>query len=91
MMRHSFQPWDWTFVKDYGILFFTRNKVKNISKNVNGKRNQKLLDHAQQSVMESLKTTLTSVIKKKKAEPTGDFIGNKIVDRTIWLFLITTK
>ena len=89
-MRHSFQPWDWTFVKDYGILFFTRNKVKNISKNVNGKYNQKLLDHAQQSVMEALKTTLTSVIKKT-AEPTGDFIGNKIVDRTIWLFLITTK
>ena len=44
------QPRDQIFVKSFGFLSFAKNvgkySGKNISKNLSGKYNQKLLDHA---------------------------------------------
>ena len=55
-------------------------KIKNRSKNLKGKYSQKLLDHAEQSGTDALKTTSKRVIQKT-AEATGDLIGNKIANR----------
>ena len=52
---------------------------ENISKNISGKYSQKLLDHAKQSVIDTLETTSKRVIQKL-AEATGDLIGNKSVN-----------
>ena len=57
-----------------------KNIGKNISKNVSGKYSQKLLNHAQQSVTDALKTISKRIIQKM-AEATDDLIGNKIADR----------
>ena len=50
-MRYSFERRDWIFVKCNGILSFAKNTGKNLS----GKYSQKLLDHAKQSVTDTLK------------------------------------
>ena len=42
---------------------------------------QKLLDRARQSATDALKTSSKRVIQKR-AEATGDLIGNKIANRT---------
>ena len=73
MTRYSVQPRDHIFVKGYAGLSFAKNMVKNIIKdlikNVSTKYSQKLLDHAKQSVIDTLKTSLKRVIHKiKKAE-----------------------
>ena len=60
----------------------SKNISKNISKNVSAQYNQKLLDHANQSVTDALKTTSKRIIKKA-AEVTGDLIGYKISNRII--------
>ena len=84
MTRYSVQPRDRIFVKRYGFLFFAtnmgKNDVKDISKDLNGKYSQKLFDHAKQSATGALKTASKRPIKKK-AEATGDLIGNKIADK----------
>ena len=41
---------------------------------------KKLLDHTKQTATDALKTTSKQVIQKT-AEPTGDLVGNKIVNR----------
>ena len=83
MMHQSVQPRDQIFVKGYGFLSFAKNMGKstgeNISKNISGKYSQKLLDHAKQSVIDTLETTSKRVIQKL-AEATGDLIGNKSVN-----------
>ena len=56
MTRYSVQPRDRIFVKGCGFLSFARNIGKNISKNVNGKYSQKLLDHVEQYATDALKT-----------------------------------
>ena len=53
---------------------------KTISKNLNEKYSQKLLDLSKQSATDALKTTSVKVIQKT-AEVSGDLIGNKIVNR----------
>ena len=58
----------------------------NISKNVSGKYIQKLLDHAQQSATDALKTTTKREIQKT-AKATGDLIDNKIGNK----FTMTSK
>ena len=50
---------------------------KNISKNLNGKYSQKLLDHTKQSATDAFQTASKRAIQKK-AEATGDLIDNKI-------------
>ena len=57
-----------------------KNIGKNMSKNVSGKYNQKLLYHAKQSATDALKTTSNRAIQKT-AEATGNLICNKIANR----------
>ena len=57
-----------------------KNIGKNMSKNVSGKCNQKLLYHAKQSGTDALKTTSNKAIQKT-AEATGNLICNKIANR----------
>ena len=80
MMRCSVQPKDRIFVKGYGFLSFAKNIGENISKDLNGKYSQKLLDHAKQSATDALKTTSKRAIEKT-AEATGHLVGNKTADR----------
>ena len=54
--------------------------VKNISKSLSGKYNQKHLDHVKQSATDAYKTASERSIQKT-AEATGDLIDNKIADR----------
>ena len=61
-MHYLTEPRDWTFVKGHGFLSFVRNKSKNtdknLTKNLSGKCNQKLLNHAKyllQTVTNALK------------------------------------
>ena len=63
-----------------------KNIGKNISKNFSSKygpgmlpMHQKLLDLAKQSATDAIKTSSKRVIQKK-AEATGDLIGNKIAN-----------
>ena len=53
---------------------------KTISKNLNEKYSQKLLDLSKQSATDALKTTSVKVIQKT-AEVSGDLTGNKTVNR----------
>ena len=50
MTHYSVQFRDWIFVKSYGFFSFAKNvgenNGKNLSKNSNGKYNQKFLGHA---------------------------------------------
>ena len=62
------------------MLSFAQNMGKTISKNLNEKYSQKLLDLSKQSATDALKTTSVKVIQKT-AEVSGDLIGNKIVNR----------
>ena len=61
MRRYSVQSRDRIFVKGYGFLSFAKTMDKNIgqniSKNLNGKHSQKLLDHSKQSAKNALKPT----------------------------------
>ena len=56
--------------------------VKNISNILRGKYTRNLLHHAKQSATDEFKTDSKRVIQKK-AEATGDLIGNKITNRII--------
>ena len=55
---------------------------KSMSKNVSGEYSQKLLDHAEQSATNALKTPSKKVIQKT-AETTVDLTGNKITNRSM--------
>ena len=63
MTCYSAQPRDRIFVKSYRFLSFARNM--GISKNLNSKHSQKLLDHAKQSATDALKTASKRAIQKK--------------------------
>ena len=76
MTRYSVQPKDQIFVKCYEFLSFAIKMGKNLS----GKYDQELLDHAKQSVTDAIRTSSKRVIQKT-AEGTGDFIGNEIDNR----------
>ena len=68
MTLYSIQPRDWLFVKDYGFLSFAknvgRNIGKNIRKNLSNKYSQRLIDHAKQSAIDTLKTASKRAIQK---------------------------
>ena len=74
-MRYSIEPWDRICVKGYGFLAFAKNMGKSLS-NTYG---QKLLDSAKKFTTDAIKTASKRVIQKR-AEATGDLIGNKIAD-----------
>ena len=57
-----------------------RNISKNICKNFSSKYSHKLLDYANQSAPDALKTTSKKAIQKTAAA-SGAVIGNKIDDR----------
>ena len=57
-----------------------KNIGKDISKNLSGKYSQKLLDYAEQTAIDTLKTSSKRVIQKT-VEATGDLIDNKISDK----------
>ena len=58
----------------------SKNIEKIINKNLSGKYNQKVLDHAKQFAADTLKTALKRAIQRT-VEATGNLIGNKIDDR----------
>ena len=58
-----------------------KNVGKNINKNVSSKYSHKLLDHAKKYATDALKTAARRWVQKV-AEATGDFIDNKIADKT---------
>ena len=53
-----------------------KNIVKNVSKTLNDKYSQKLLDHAKKSARDALKTSSKRVIQKT-TKATGDLIGKE--------------
>ena len=74
------------FVNGYGFLSFAKHISKNIgknkTKNLSGKYNQKLFDHAKKSATDALKTSSKRAISKT-AEATCDLIGNTISHKII--------
>ena len=80
-MRYSIEPKDRICVKGYAFLSFP----KNIGKSLDNKYGQKLLNSAKKSITDAKKTASKRAIQKR-AEATGDLIGNKIADK-ITLFL----
>ena len=75
-MRHSTEPRDRIYVKEYGFLSF----AKTMGKNLSNKYCQKLLDTAKKSTTNAIKTASRRAIKKT-AEATDDLIGHKIADK----------
>ena len=75
-MRYSTEARERIYVKGYGFLSF----AKNMGKCLSNKYGQKLLDRAKKSITDAIKTASKREIKKK-AEATGDLIGNKIADK----------
>ena len=61
-MTYSIESRDRIYVKGYGFLSF----AKNISKNLNNKYGQKLLDSAKTSTADAIKTTSKRANKKKQ-------------------------
>ena len=85
-MRYSIEPRERRYIKGYGFLSF----AKNIGKNLINKYGQKLVDSAKKSATDALKTVSKRAIQKT-AEPTGDLVGNKIVDKTTGVSKKPTK
>ena len=75
-MRYSIKPKDRIYVRGYGFLSF----AKNMGKNLSNKYGQKLLDRAKKSTTDVIRTASKRAIQKK-AEATGDLIGNKVADK----------
>ena len=75
-MRHSTEPRDRIYVKEYGFLSF----AKNMGKGLSNKYGQKPLDSAKKSKTDAIKTASKREIQKT-AEATGNLIGNKIAEK----------
>ena len=75
-MRFSIEPRERRSVKGFGFLSFAKNNGKNIS----SKYSQKLVDSAQKSETDAIKTGSKRAIQKT-SEATVDLIGNKIADK----------
>ena len=85
-MRYSIEPRDRIYVKGYGFLSFAKNMGKNLSK----KYGQKLLDSAEKSKADAIKTASKRTVQKI-AEATGDLTGNKIADKLTSVSKKSTK
>ena len=75
-MRYSIEPRDRIYVKGSGFLSF----AKNMGKNLSNKYSQKVLDTAEKSTTDAIKSASKRAIQKA-AEATGYLIGNKIADK----------
>ena len=75
-MRYSIEPSDRIYVKGYGFLSF----AKSMGKSLSNKYGQNLIDSAQKSTTDVIKTASKRAIQKT-AEATGDLIGNKTPDK----------
>ena len=75
-MRYSTERRDRIYVNGYGFLSF----AKNMGKSLSNKYDQKRLDNAKTFTADAKKTASKRAIPKK-AEATGDLIGNKIADK----------
>ena len=71
-MRYSIEPRDRVYVKGYGFL--------SLAKNLSNKYIQKLIDTAEKSTTDALKTASKRAIQNT-VEATDDLIGNKIGDK----------
>ena len=71
-MRYSSEPRERIYVKGYGFLSFARN--------MSSKYGQNLVDAAEKSTTDAIKTASKRAIQKT-AEATGDMIGNNIPDK----------
>ena len=77
------KPRERTHVKGYGFLSFARNigtHATKVAKNMNNKYGQKLVDTAQKSATDAIKTASKRAIQKT-AEATRDLVGNKFADK----------
>ena len=63
---------------DFYLLLKTL--VKTLAKNISIRYSQKLVDSAKTFATDAIKTASKGAIQKK-AEPTGDLVGNKIADK----------
>ena len=61
-MRYSIEPKDRRHVKSYGLLSF----AKNIGKNISNKYSQKLVDAAEISATDAIKTASKRAIQQQK-------------------------
>ena len=75
-IRYWVEPRDRIYVKGYGFLSF----AKNMGKSLSNKYGQKRIDSAKRSTADAIKTASKRAIQKR-AEATGDLIGNKIADK----------
>ena len=80
--RYSIEARDEIYVKRCEFLSLAKNAGKNVSKTLNGKFSQKLLDGAKKSSSNVLKTVLKRAIQKT-VEATGNLIINNIAERLI--------
>ena len=64
-MRYSIDPRDRIYVKGYGFLSFAKNAGKNTYQKLGNKYRQKLLDSAQKSTTDAIKTASKRAIHKK--------------------------
>ena len=74
MMRYSIEPRFRKYVKGYSFLSF--------AKKFGNKYDKKLMDTAPKTGMDDVKISSKKVVQKK-AEATGDLIGNKIADKLL--------
>ena len=74
MTRYYLEPRTRKYVKGYKFLSVVRNLCN--------KYRKQLLDTAAKTGLDALKTASQKVVHKA-AEATGDFIGNKIVDKIV--------
>ena len=75
-IRYSIEPKDKKYVKAYGFLSF----AKNMGKSLSNKYSRKLLDSAEKSTMDAIKTASKGAIQKI-AEATDDLIGTKLLTK----------
>ena len=75
-MIHSTEPIYRIYYKSYRFLSFAKNMGKCLSKSMNRKYGQKLLDTTKTFGTDALKTALKSTIQTT-AEVTGDLVGNR--------------
>ena len=82
-MRYSIEPRERRYVKGYGFLSFAKSigtHAAKVAKSLSNKYSQKIVDTANKSATDAIKTASKRTIQKT-AESTGDLIGNKIADK----------
>ena len=82
-MCYSMESRERRYVKGFGFLSFAKNMgthATRVAKNLRNKYGQKLVDSAEKSATDALKTASKRAIQKT-AEDSGDLIGNFIANR----------